>query len=280
MLVLSRREDQKVIFPNLGISVEIVNVKGKNVRLGIDAPRSIRILRGELVNHSGGEDSKAAFQHLAKRIESMNLTNRHTVRNHLNTASLAVHCAQKMLDRDDRKQIDKHLTDAFDALRKLNEMLAQVPGETVKRKDVLDDHSTTNESKEQLYQQGKRWSALVVEDNDNERELLAGVLRMSGFEVVAVRDGLAAIEHLKNNDQPDVVLMDMNMPRMNGSQAIDKIRNDMHKEALPIFAVSGLTREESKLPNGDRGVTGWFSKPVNPNQLVKRLIHEIQTSVN
>ena len=48
MLVLSRKENQKVLFPNLGITVEVLGVKGSNVRLGIDAPPRIRILRAEL----------------------------------------------------------------------------------------------------------------------------------------------------------------------------------------------------------------------------------------
>ena len=48
MLVLSRKEGQEILFPNLGITVEVLRVKGNNVRIGVDAPRSIRILRSEL----------------------------------------------------------------------------------------------------------------------------------------------------------------------------------------------------------------------------------------
>lgn len=48
MLVLSRRKNEEIIFPDLGITVEVVHVKGSTVRLGIKAPKEIRILRGEL----------------------------------------------------------------------------------------------------------------------------------------------------------------------------------------------------------------------------------------
>lgn len=48
MLVLSRRQNEEVTFPELGVSVEVLRVKGSTVRLGIRAPRSIRVLRGEL----------------------------------------------------------------------------------------------------------------------------------------------------------------------------------------------------------------------------------------
>ena len=48
MLVLSRREDEKVLFPELGITIKVIKTKGNQVRLGISAPESIKVLRGEL----------------------------------------------------------------------------------------------------------------------------------------------------------------------------------------------------------------------------------------
>ena len=48
MLVLSRKSDEQVLFPELGIVVKVIRVRGNQVRLGIDAPDSVRILRGEL----------------------------------------------------------------------------------------------------------------------------------------------------------------------------------------------------------------------------------------
>ena len=56
MLVLSRKVNETVEFPELGITVEVVRVKGNTVRLGIKAPNSIRILRGELVEIVGEFD--------------------------------------------------------------------------------------------------------------------------------------------------------------------------------------------------------------------------------
>ena len=56
MLVLSRREEQTITFPDLGITIQVLRTGGHQVRIGIDAPRSVRVLRGELedtANHRG-----------------------------------------------------------------------------------------------------------------------------------------------------------------------------------------------------------------------------------
>lgn len=55
MLVLSRRESETIFFPDMGISLEIVRVKGNTVRIGIVAPREVRVLRGELLEKNQGQ---------------------------------------------------------------------------------------------------------------------------------------------------------------------------------------------------------------------------------
>ncbi|MCL4120064.1 UNVERIFIED_CONTAM: hypothetical protein GTU68_011765 [Idotea baltica] len=274
MLVLSRKEDQKIIFPNLGISVEVVRVKGQTVRLGVEAPRSIKVVRSELLEN---EDSSVdTFQQLESRLSSLDLATRHKLRNHLNTASLSVNVAQKQIERGGHDKAEIFISQAIDALDELNQLFEstamggenELPKPPVK--GALEGSSAI----------AGNWTALVVEDNDNERELLAGVLQMAGFEVISVPDGQAAIDYLSLHARPDIVLMDMNMPRLSGPQTISKIRTEIAASELPIFGVSGLTQSEANIPLGDRGVTGWFSKPVNPNQLVKYLQQEIEGKVD
>ena len=273
MLVLSRKEDQKIIFPNLGISVEVTRVKGNSVRLGIDAPRSIKVVRGELLEND--DVSVDAFNQLESRLKEVDLETRHTLRNHMNTASLAVNVAQKQIEKGGHDKAEIFLSQAIDALNELNQLFESI--EMGSEKEAVPTKASpvpTNAADSQ----GK-WTALVVEDNDNERELLAGVLEMAGFEVISVPDGQAAVDYLSLHARPDIVLMDMNMPRLSGPQTISKIRSESANSELPIFGVSGLTQTEANIPLGDRGVTGWFSKPVNPNQLVRYLQEEISAKV-
>ena len=269
MLVLSRKEDQKIIFPNLGISVEVTRVKGNSVRLGVEAPRSIKIVRGELLEN--GNASADAFQQIESRLSAVDLETRHRLRNHLNTASLAVNVAQKQIEKGGHDKAEKFLSQAIDALNELNQLFES----TAMGGQNEPPLAKTKAIEEKTAEVKGNWTALVVEDNDNERELLAGVLEMAGFEVIAVQDGQAAVDYLSLHARPDIVLMDMNMPRLSGPQTISKIRSELATSELPIFGVSGLTQSEANIPLGNRGVTGWFSKPVNPNQLVRYLQQEI-----
>ncbi len=55
MLVLSRRKEEEIVLPGLGITLKVLDVKGKQVRLGVSAPRDVAILRGELVDEDDGD---------------------------------------------------------------------------------------------------------------------------------------------------------------------------------------------------------------------------------
>jgi len=117
-----------------------------------------------------------------------------------------------------------------------------------------------------------------VEDNQNERELLAGFLRMAGFDVVTAGDGADALDYLSAKAPPDFMLLDMIMPRCDGPATVRTIRANPQLAGLKIFAVSGISPGELRLESGPAGVDRWFPKPVNPNTLVQALNRELATS--
>jgi len=75
-----------------------------------------------------------------------------------------------------------------------------------------------------------------VEDEENERELLAGYLRLAGFLVDTAGDGCDALDHLHAGERPDVVLLDMGLPRCDGATTACEIRRDPACSGLEIFA--------------------------------------------
>ncbi|MBY0527008.1 MAG: response regulator, partial [Gemmataceae bacterium] len=113
--------------------------------------------------------------------------------------------------------------------------------------------------------------ALLVEDDANEQALLSSYLRMSGIRVDVVGDGSEALEFLSYRQRPDIVLMDMRLPRFDGPSTVAAIRENPAYQGLTIFAVTGSSPTEFNLPLGKRGVDAWFQKPLNPARIVEAI---------
>jgi CheY-like chemotaxis protein len=118
---------------------------------------------------------------------------------------------------------------------------------------------------------GRRQRALVVEDNSNERELLAAFLRRSGLEVDTAGDGSDALDYLRAHDRPDVVLLDMVLPRVDGPTVVRQLRSDRAFAGLKIFGVTGHLPDEFNLERGPAGIDRWFHKPLDPAALLNDL---------
>jgi CheY-like chemotaxis protein len=117
--------------------------------------------------------------------------------------------------------------------------------------------------------------ALLVEDEENERELLAGFLRLAGFAVDTAGDGCAALDHLRAGERPDVVLLDMGLPRCDGATTAREIRRDPTYAGLKIFAVSGHSSKEYGFDRDPGGIDRWFDKPLDPAMLLRELTQEL-----
>jgi DNA-binding response OmpR family regulator len=134
----------------------------------------------------------------------------------------------------------------------------------------LDEELSRNRQERQA-----RKHALLVEDDANESELLAGYLRLSGFDVDTASDGCDALEYL-GKCHPDVVLLDMQMPRCDGPTTISAIRGNPEHRDLKVFAVSGGMPADLGVTVGPAGVDRWFRKPLNPLMLVKELRRDFE----
>jgi len=234
MLVLSRRPNEKIVFPTLGITVEVCSINRNVVRVGIDAPPDVPILRKEIATDEARLHDEAS----AKL--------RHRNRNRLHTASLAVHLAQK--------QLQAGLDDEADATL----------AEALREFSALDQEMAAEKANREI-------RALLVEDNCNESALLAEFLRLHGIRVETACDGQDALDYLQSHERPDVILLDMRMPRCDGPTTIAAIRQNAAYEGLKVFAVSGADPDACAADPGSRGVDRWFTKPVNPNKLVQEM---------
>lgn len=250
MLVVSRKQNQSIVFPALGIRVEIIRVTGKTVRVGVEAPKEIQILRGELADQS--DSACGASESTSEQ--------KHAMRNRLNKANLAMKLMQKQLAAGKVEDAEESLRCA---LQTFNELENSVSSQSTRTGSARFTKPNTNASEE-------RKRALLVEDDPNERMLLAAYLQASGYDVDTVEDGQAALEFLSKT-KPDAVVMDMQMPRLSGDECVKEIRSDCRFDDMKLFVVSGMEQRAMKVPSGDRGVQRWFQKPLSPNELVDEL---------
>lgn len=107
---------------------------------------------------------------------------------------------------------------------------------------------------------------LLVEDNDDIRELYAYVLARAGFDVLEAPDGEAALKML-DETEPDVLITDIHTPHLNGISLIHCLRGEERWNDLPIIAISAYG--EDQLAEATlQGATRTLRKPLEPNRLL------------
>lgn len=109
---------------------------------------------------------------------------------------------------------------------------------------------------------------LVVDDSATVRKLIAGKLEKCGHEVLCAADGVEAIEQL-DNIVPDLVLLDITMPRMDGYQVCKVIRGKDSTKDVPVVMISGKDGFFDKVRGRMAGTTGYITKPFGPETLMK-----------
>ena len=117
--------------------------------------------------------------------------------------------------------------------------------------------------------------ALLIEDDENQRELLGGFLRLSGLDVTLSCDGQDALDYLSLHAPPDVVLLDMAMPRRDGPSFVRQVRATEGLSDLKLFAVSGTDPASLGVTTGAGGIDRWFPKPIDVERLVQVVTEEV-----
>lgn len=235
MLVLSRRGDESIVFPNLGITVKVLRVDRNKAKLGISAPPEVRIMRQEV----GDFDLTTAAP------ESV-----HAIRNRLNTINLGMMVYQQQTSAG---QIEA----ASETFERLLEDLTGVERDMVTARRKALDYCLR---------------LLIVEDDVRQRNLLSNYLENRGCSIEAVGTASDAIRTLHENPTPDFVLLDLQLPGSDGADTIRKIRSTRCGSELRILAVSGTSPDSlPALRTGVTQVDRWFPKPTNPEAILDHM---------
>ena len=107
---------------------------------------------------------------------------------------------------------------------------------------------------------------LIVEDNNDYRDLVSFYLKLKGFEVITANDGVEAVE-LATSDNPQIILMDLNLPILDGWEATKIITQNKSTSHIPIIAVSANCFEPFSEEVLKAGAVGCVQKPVDIESL-------------
>ena len=112
-------------------------------------------------------------------------------------------------------------------------------------------------------------TVLTVDDSRTMRDLLMAALTDAGFSVIQAEDGVHGLEVLGAQARaPDVIVTDINMPRMDGFGFIEAVRADGRRRATPILVLTTESDAEKKARARAAGATGWIVKPFQADKLV------------
>jgi DNA-binding response OmpR family regulator len=111
---------------------------------------------------------------------------------------------------------------------------------------------------------------LVIDDEVHIQKIIDYKLRTAGYTVIAAADGLEGLEKARA-EQPDLILLDVMMPRMDGFQALEALKRDPATKAIPIFMLTVKGKEMDRLRGQQQGVAAYITKPFSPNALLARI---------
>lgn len=118
---------------------------------------------------------------------------------------------------------------------------------------------------------------IIVDDDRETREVLAQALTMQGFEVTHVANGLRLISTL-HVDQPDLILLDVNMSWIDGFELCRAVRQNEEFRSIPVVFISARSSSTDVKRGLEAGAADYFTKPVEVSMLVARLKELIATT--
>ena len=111
---------------------------------------------------------------------------------------------------------------------------------------------------------------LVVEDNETNLYLIRFMLEKSGYEVIEAREGAVGVE-LAIKEKPDLIIMDIQLPDIDGLEATKRIRASEADTEIPIVALTSFAMVGDKEKALAAGCTGYIEKPINPDTFIAEI---------
>lgn len=115
---------------------------------------------------------------------------------------------------------------------------------------------------------------LVVDDDPTIRETIGLALHAEGYEAIFAKDGREGIE-LVQAEEPDLLILDIRLPKMSGLKVLEKVRND-YSDTVPVIMITGEYNEKTMWFAESHGIDGFFKKPFD----IKELLDSVNQILN
>lgn len=112
---------------------------------------------------------------------------------------------------------------------------------------------------------------MAVDDSVTMRQMVGLTLKGAGHEVLTAGDGDEALEMLRESAPVDLVITDVNMPRMDGITLVRELRRLPQYRGIPLLVLTTEASSEKKAAGREAGATGWLVKPFNPEKLLSTI---------
>ena len=120
---------------------------------------------------------------------------------------------------------------------------------------------------------------LIVDDTPGNLALLSDTLSEAGYRVLVATDGLSALEQI-GYLQPDIILLDVVMPGIDGFDTCSKLKNDPATRTIPVIFMTGLSELDNLLQGFDEGAVDYLVKPVRPPEVLARVEAQLRQTRN
>ncbi len=285
MLILGRRANQSIVFPNCGITVRILDVNGRVAKVGIEAPRSVEIMRGELAmsaassskptssvspNNIGYEQADApesgpAMLQFAQRLSDL---------------KSSLHIFQQMRAAGNEAGADEVLAELLHDLATLDNdwLKSQLDGEVADRRT---SHAVVSESKNDYVfsspKSPKPRYLLIVDENHADSS--AGVA-VHGCQTCTVNSQAAAMRALDADEPIDYIVCNGNADSFDQAELVQSIRANPKLDGAKIFVTTNSKSAVEQLAVANQhGIDGWLDAPLCPQNLWNHIVESSQFEI-
>ena len=111
---------------------------------------------------------------------------------------------------------------------------------------------------------------LIIEDNDNNMELITFILESAGYETIRAYNGLDGVR-LTNEVRPDLIILDIQLPDIDGTEVLKRIRSNNANDEIPIIAMTSYAMAGDREKLLATGCTAYIEKPIDPDRVVAQI---------